>query len=131
MWLMLGKGKFTIVEYGAGAGKLAADILSALQGQVEMYEQLRYCIIEKSPVMVGLEKGSLKKRWNGTLTSLKLKFTSQGEFLLQMCFNNWAMEAFSEEKDVALAARKIAMHRHMLVMDMGCKFKIIFQEKGM
>lgn len=281
LWCSMGKKPFTIVEYGAGTGKLAEDILSALKGNTEMYENLRYCIIERSPAMVDLEKARLidKVEWHtdiaeikdirgcifsnelldnfpvhrvimkeqlmeifvdngfkevlrpaspaltdylsalnvvlspgfqteinlqaiswikaiaaaltqgcvmtidygdvskemyrssraeGTLCCFKnhtvnedyyanigeqdltthvnfsalsywgrksglkdVVFTSQGEFLLHMGFNEWLMKAFSTEKDIALAARKIAMLRHALIMDMGCKFKILIQEKGM
>ncbi|MBB2147668.1 class I SAM-dependent methyltransferase [Pedobacter gandavensis] len=283
IWLKLGKGPFTIVEYGAGTGKLAADILAALQAHPELYEQLRYCIIERSPMMVSLEKERLQEKveWHNDIAEIKgirgcvlsnelldnfsvhrvimqeqlmevfvdhchgfkevlrpaspaltdyfsslnivlpkdfqteinlqaiswikevamsmtqgyvmtidygdrspeiykssrsagtlccyrnhtvnddyyafigeqditahvnfsalsywgqkyglneVVLTSQGEFLLQMGFNNWVMNAFSQEKDVATAAQKIAMLRHALVMDMGCKFKMLFQEKGM
>ncbi len=59
MWANLGKGPFTIVEYGAGTGSLCLDILSYLQNNPRMYQQLRYCIIEKSPVMRAIEKSYL------------------------------------------------------------------------
>ncbi|WP_222536716.1 class I SAM-dependent methyltransferase [Pedobacter polysacchareus] len=283
IWAMLGKGPFTIVEYGAGNGKLAEDILAAIQPNEEMYQDLRYCIIERSEAMKVLEKIRLKEKveWlndiseiedirgcvfsnevldnfpvhrvimleelmeifveeqdgfkevlkpaspalidymrvlnivlpEGYQTEINLEvipwikkiasamkqgyiitidygdrnkgmykksrvegtlccyrahavnddyythigkqditahvnfsalsywgqqygledaaFTSQGEFLLQMGFNDWVMEAFSEEKDVALAAKKIALLRHALIMDMGYKFKVLIQEKGM
>jgi SAM-dependent MidA family methyltransferase len=48
MWCLTGKQPFTIVEYGAGTGSLCRDILKYLQGNRELYEELRYCIIEKS-----------------------------------------------------------------------------------
>lgn len=59
MWVNLGKGPFTIVEYGAGTGTLCWDILSYLQNNPRLYPQLRYCIIEKSPVMQAIEKSYL------------------------------------------------------------------------
>ncbi|WP_316748604.1 class I SAM-dependent methyltransferase [Pedobacter gandavensis] len=285
LWCSMGKKPFTIVEYGAGTGKLAEDILMALQNNTEMYQNLRYCIIERSPVMVDLEKARLnenrlleKVEWHANIAEIKdirgcvfsnelldnfpvhrvimkeqlmeifvdknfkevLKpaspaltdylselnvvlppgyqteinlqaiswikaiaealtqgcvmtidygdvskemyrssraegtlccfrnhtvnadyyanmgeqdltthvnfsalsywgskyglndtvFTSQGEFLLQLGFNDFLMKTFSAEKDIALAARKIAMLRHTFIMDMGCKFKILIQEKG-
>jgi SAM-dependent MidA family methyltransferase len=51
MWVLLGKGPFTIVEIGAGTGLLCRDILAALQDNKEMYRDLRYRIIEKSASM--------------------------------------------------------------------------------
>ena len=56
MWHYLGEGAFTIVEYGAGTGSLCHDILEYLQGNKKMYDELRYCIIEKSPMMRSIEK---------------------------------------------------------------------------
>ena len=48
MWSLLEKQPFTIVEFGAGMGSLCLDILSYLKQNPALYEQLRYCIIEKS-----------------------------------------------------------------------------------
>ncbi|MDP4214611.1 MAG: SAM-dependent methyltransferase [Bacteroidota bacterium] len=62
MWLLLGKGAFTIVEYGAGTGLLCRDILRALQGNKELYRDLQYRIIEKSPSMREQEKRLLPEK---------------------------------------------------------------------
>ena len=48
MWHLLGKVSFTIVEYGAGTGALAGDILAWLKNNEELYTDLQYVIIEKS-----------------------------------------------------------------------------------
>ncbi|RFS19232.1 hypothetical protein DVR12_23630 [Chitinophaga silvatica] len=47
MWNILGKKDFTIVEYGAGQGLLCHDMLEYLKDNQQLYNQLRYCIIEK------------------------------------------------------------------------------------
>ncbi|NIG56796.1 class I SAM-dependent methyltransferase [Chitinophaga sp. Cy-1792] len=47
MWNILGKNDFTIVEYGAGQGLLCYDMLEYLKQNRPLYDQLRYCIIEK------------------------------------------------------------------------------------
>lgn len=50
MWELLGKGRFSVVEQGAGEGHFAFDILSALQtGAPEFYRQLEYVLLEVSP----------------------------------------------------------------------------------
>lgn len=51
MWEQMDCQPFTIVEYGGGTGQLCSDILSCLWHNQKMYSGLRYCIIEKSPVM--------------------------------------------------------------------------------
>lgn len=59
MWRLCGKEDFTVVEYGAGMGTLCIDILRQLRGNEELYERLKYCIIEKSKVMCLKEQKNL------------------------------------------------------------------------
>jgi SAM-dependent MidA family methyltransferase len=56
MWLLTGKKDFTVVEYGAGMGSLCNDILKQLKQNKELYENIKYCIIEKSEAMRQKEK---------------------------------------------------------------------------
>ncbi|KCZ73237.1 hypothetical protein ANME2D_00300 [Candidatus Methanoperedens nitroreducens] len=48
---ILGEKRFTVVEMGAGTGLLSQDILTYLKRNKELYDNLDYCIIEKSPAM--------------------------------------------------------------------------------
>lgn len=72
MWETLGSTDFTIVEYGAGTGILCHDILSYLKKNDKMYDQLKYYIIEKSPVMREIEKSHLfeKVEWLNSINEL-------------------------------------------------------------
>lgn len=72
MWEVTGKGAFTIVEYGAGTGRLCHDILACLKNNPEFYEKLKYCIIEKSPVMREREKACLNEKvsWHDTIRDI-------------------------------------------------------------
>lgn len=72
MWKALGSTDFTIVEYGAGTGILCHDILSYLKKNEKMYDQLKYYIIEKSPVMREIEKSHLfeKVEWLNSIDEL-------------------------------------------------------------
>jgi len=65
MWQALGRGPFTVVEYGAGSGLLCRDVLSRLRENEELYEKLNYYIIEKSGAMREREKRLLpaKVEW--------------------------------------------------------------------
>lgn len=47
MWRILGKKEFTIVEFGGGNGTLCRDILNQLKNNPGLYQNLRYCIVEK------------------------------------------------------------------------------------
>jgi len=51
MWSLMGCPEFTILEYGAGTGHLCRDIMTCLESNPALYANLRYCIIEKSPLM--------------------------------------------------------------------------------
>ena len=61
MWSMLNEPTFTILEYGAGNGALCYDILAYLESNIELYNGLTYCIIEKSPTMIEKEKTLLRR----------------------------------------------------------------------
>jgi SAM-dependent MidA family methyltransferase len=62
MWFLLDKKPFTIVEYGAGTGALAFDILHYLKNTTALYNQLDYCIIEKGEKMQRLQKNLLSEK---------------------------------------------------------------------
>ncbi len=51
MWEHLGRGPFTIVECGAGTGKLCHDVLAYLQHNEPLSNALEYCIVERSAAM--------------------------------------------------------------------------------
>jgi SAM-dependent MidA family methyltransferase len=62
MWRILGEKAFTIIEYGAGTGQLCHAILDYLKNNGKLYEELNYCIIEKSLVMREKEKMHLHEK---------------------------------------------------------------------
>lgn len=72
MWLLLNKKPFTIVEYGAGTGALCNDILHYLQNNQPLYDELNYCIIEKSEAMQKWQKQNLysKVSWHASIEEL-------------------------------------------------------------
>lgn len=62
MWLLLDRPVFTIIEYGAGPGKLCNDILTYLRYNRQLYDKLRYCIIERSEYMRNVERQSCDEK---------------------------------------------------------------------
>lgn len=90
MWCLMGKLPFTIVEYGAGTGALCRSILDHLKHNDNMYGQLRYCIIEKSPTMREQEKQILdeKVEW---FDSIKDIGKIQGCILSNELLDNFAV----------------------------------------
>lgn len=72
MWQLMGREDFTIVEYGAGTGALCSSILDYLKNNKPLYNQLHYCIIEKSPAMREKEKRCLNEKvnWYDTINDI-------------------------------------------------------------
>lgn len=72
MWHILGKKEFTVVEMGAGTGILSCDVLGYLKKNPELYQNLDYCIIEKSPAMREEQEKRLKKKvsWHNSFEEL-------------------------------------------------------------
>ncbi|MDP2766753.1 MAG: SAM-dependent methyltransferase [Candidatus Methanoperedens sp.] len=62
MWRILGEKEFTVVEMGAGTGILSCDVLEYLKKNQELYRDLEYCIIEKSPAMREEQRKRLGER---------------------------------------------------------------------
>jgi SAM-dependent MidA family methyltransferase len=72
MWSLLGKKPFTIVEYGAGTGALCFDILYYLKNNSALYNELKYCIIEKGEMMQQRQKNLLKQKvsWYNSINEI-------------------------------------------------------------
>jgi SAM-dependent MidA family methyltransferase len=72
MWHLLGEEDFTIVEYGAGVGRLCGDILNYLEGNTKLFSRLNYCIIEKSPAMREKARAHLPEKvsWHDSITDI-------------------------------------------------------------
>ncbi len=72
MWRLSGEDEFTIVEFGAGDGRLCHDILDYFYSHTKYYTRLHYVIIEKSPFMRHREKAHLagKVCWCDNLQAL-------------------------------------------------------------
>ncbi len=72
MWCILDEKEFTIVEMGAGTGLLSCDVLSCLKKNHELYRDLNYCIVEKSPAMRKEQKKRLPEKvtWHDSVQEL-------------------------------------------------------------
>lgn len=72
MWHILGKKEFTVVEMGAGTGILSCDVLEYLKKNQELYHDLDYCVIEKSPAMREEQRKRLGEevRWYDSVEEL-------------------------------------------------------------
>ncbi len=72
MWRIIGGKKFTAVEMGAGTGLLSRDVLWYLKGNPELFRDLDYCIVEKSPALRKEQQDILgdSVRWCSSLKEL-------------------------------------------------------------
>ena len=73
MWRILGEREFTVVEMGAGMGLLSGDVLAYLKKNKELYNDLNYCIIEKSPAMRREQRKLLREKvtWHDSINELQ------------------------------------------------------------
>lgn len=62
MWEILERQPFKIVEYGAGTGLLCHDILAYLKNNTALYNELEYCIIEKSTSLRAKQQSHLTEK---------------------------------------------------------------------
>lgn len=72
MWHILGENEFTVIEMGAGTGLLSCDVLGYLRKNKELYQDIDYRIVEKSPAMREEQKKRIKEkvRWEDSLEGL-------------------------------------------------------------
>ncbi len=57
-------------------------------------------------------------------------FTNQGYFLTCLGFREYILKVLAVEQDILKAAQKAAFLNHILLFDMGSKYKVLIQEKG-
>jgi SAM-dependent MidA family methyltransferase len=72
MWHLLDKKPLTMIEFGAGTGLLCRDILAYLKNNEKLYQDLQYCIIEKSPAMREKQKMHLHEKvsWHDSIREI-------------------------------------------------------------
>ncbi len=99
MWKLTGSNTFTVIEYGAGNGTLCHEVLSYFRQQPELYEQLRYCIIEKSPAMISREKQLLceKAEWYDRIEDISFE---TGCILTNEVLDNFAVHEVVMQKEL-------------------------------
>ena len=99
MWTILDKKPFTIVEYGAGTGALCNDILCYLQNNSPLYEELKYCIIEKGEAMQKRQQKLLtsKVSWHKSIKDLS---PLTGCVLSNELLDNFAVHRVKMEKEL-------------------------------
>jgi len=120
MWRISGEREFTIIEFGAGDGRLCHDILDYFREYNNLYNQLHYVIIEKSPFMREKEKAHLpeKVRWYdqleeaGPFTGCVLSNELVDNFAVhQVVMEDDLMEVFVDDRNGLVEVLKPANQR--------------------
>lgn len=73
---------------------------------------------------------SALSHWGEKNGLAKTGFTDQGCFLSSLGFRDQLLSSLSDEADVIRAAQKAASLSHALLLDMGSKYKVLIQHKG-
>lgn len=73
---------------------------------------------------------SALSHWGAKSGLRETGFTDQGYFLISLGFREELLKTLSGEQDIICAAQKAAAINHTLLMDMGSKYKVLIQEKG-
>ena len=61
MWRLMGKGRFTVVEMGAGKGRFCYDIINFIKKKFpEFFEEVDYKIVEISQNLIERQSSTLK-----------------------------------------------------------------------
>ncbi len=68
--------------------------------------------------------------WGNKSGLVKCGFSDQFQFLISLGFRKALMDMLSNEKDIVRASRKFALISQTLLNDMGGKFKVLAQNKG-
>jgi len=74
---------------------------------------------------------SAPRHWGAKNGLAETGLTDQGCFLSSLGFRDQLLNVLSDEADVIRAAQKAASLSHTLLMDMGSKYKVLVQHKGM
>ena len=73
---------------------------------------------------------SALSHWGAKSDLRETGFTSQGYFLISLGFREHLIKSLEGESDIVKAAQKAATISNTLLMDMGNKYKVLIQEKG-
>lgn len=126
MWHLMGEKDFTIVEYGAGMGFVCHDIMNYLKQIPDLYNNLRYCIIEKSPFMQQKEKEHLTEKvsWYDTIDDIpgEIDCIFSNELIdnfpvHQVVMEQQLMEVFVDYKDGFIEVLKPASQEANIYFD--------------
>jgi SAM-dependent MidA family methyltransferase len=99
MWQLMGKKKFTIIEYGAGNGDLCCDILETIRHCYELYDRLDYFIIEKNGLSAEKQRSFFhpKVKWIDSIEDLS---NISGCIISNELIDNFAVHAVVMQEEL-------------------------------
>lgn len=128
----LKKGFVITIDYGYPSSELYRE--SRSQGTLICYN--KHKINERPYDDIGFQditshvNFSALQHWGLKYGLETCGFTNQGYFLLGLGFKEYVRKMEGDGKDIIAAARNEALLTHTLLVDMGSKFKVLIQRKG-
>ena len=128
----LNKGYIITIDYGSQSGELYKSCRR--NGTLLCYHKHEvndslYDHIGAQDITSHVNFSALS-HWGAKKGLQECGFTDQCRFLLALGFNECVQEMVSAEKNMLVAARKATMLKQILLLEMGSKFKVLIQEKG-
>lgn len=127
MWQVLDKAPFTIVEFGAGNGKLCADLLACIKNNHEMYRSLRYCIIEKSFALQQIQKERLPEKVSWYQSIDEVQF-SNGCVIANEVLDNFAVHRVIQKKELMEIFVDVDTHFKEILRPAAAPIKDYFEQ---
>jgi SAM-dependent MidA family methyltransferase len=128
----LNRGYIITIDYGNRSPELYKSCKS--QGTLLCYHKhsvndLVYDNIGEQDITAHVNFSALS-HWGSKYGLSECGFTDQCHFFLALGFQECVHKMMSEEKNIIMAAKKAAMLNHILLLDMGTKFKVLIQKKN-
>jgi len=131
--LVLDRGYVLTIDYGY----LNAAMYKASRSQGTLLCYHKHRVHEEIYQNIGRQdltshvNFSALMHWGGKHRLVECGFTNQCEFLMSLGFRQVLISMLSGEKDVVHASMQAAVISQTLLIDMGSKFKVLVQQKGM
>lgn len=128
----LNKGFVTTIDYGY----LSSDLYRSCRSQGTLLCYHKHSINDNPYENIGLQditshvNFSALQLWGLKNGLSQCGFTDQCHFLLSLGLNDYIQQLLSAETNILAAAKKASFLSHTLLIDMGTKFKVLIQSKG-
>ena len=128
----LDKGFIMTIDYGSYSGELYRE--SKKRGTVMCYR--KHSLSEDPFVHIGQQditshvNFSALQHWGGYYGLENCGYSTQADFLLSLGYRDYVGKRRITSEDIISIARREAINAHTLLVEMGTKYKVLVQKKG-